>query len=94
MRLTLDLSAPTNFKIIEAKDNKEITIQFPEAAWETAPSWKAQDSSILKSFMVEENPLGGTKIILQAVSKIHIKHSKTLKPDKEHGHRIYFDLVK
>ncbi|MCI5060570.1 MAG: carboxypeptidase-like regulatory domain-containing protein [Alphaproteobacteria bacterium] len=94
MRLTLDLSAPTNFKIIEAKDNKEITIQFPEAVWNAAPSWKAQDSSVLKGFMVEENPLGGTKIILQAVSKINIKQSETLKPDEKHGHRIYFDLVK
>lgn len=91
-RVTLDLSAPTDFEILTEKDRKEVVIVLPEAGSTADAKWKNPAPSVIESYMIDEAPDGGSRLILKAKKTIKITRSDTLRPDGQHGHRVYFHV--
>jgi hypothetical protein len=93
VRLVLDLSAPTSFKVYEKDDNTAIIIDLPNVEWGTVKQWSAKMPHVLKSFKVESLKEGGARVYMEAKKQMSVFHRDALGPETQKGHRIYIDLI-
>ena len=92
IRITLDLSAPTSYRVLEQNDQARILVELPAATWVATRTWQAAQLNIVSGFTVEEMKEGGTRLIINAVKGITVREEALLEPNGSKGHRLYIDI--
>ncbi len=94
VRLVLDLSEPTSYRITKEPNGSVIYVELPDASWDAVHPPHPNKHGIFSSCDIQPLPGGGTQIRLEGRQKIDVFYNALLLPEKGRGHRIYIDFMR
>lgn len=95
VRLVLDLSEPTTYKISSEKDGKIVNIDLPKTAWEATREWKLGKHPLFEECGVYSINNGtGTRLRLTGRKPVSLFYNAAIPKENGLPDRIYVDFLK
>lgn len=92
MRLVLDLTGESAYKVDVDNSQKTLKIDLPQASWNADAQARVEMNDFISGYTAEDNGKGGTTLVLALNEPVRVIASAALKPNSSRGHRIYMDL--
>ena len=93
-RLVLDLNAATRFDYDLNNVQSVLTVHLDDAEWQLKDHENFKDHPLFEGYTVEHTAKNETTLQINLKRPSKMLMSGSVRPDNDHGHRIFFDVAK